>query len=124
MPHRGGSAIKTSREEVKTMDLDSGIREIAQAILAFPTAAMLLSRSGFMSRATGGIGAWGTGIGQAGFSRMVEWPPGGRRKALSNPSSRARLDRAPIVEQLSWYYTASLLSPNRFGTATTNEDPE
>jgi len=41
MPHRGGSAIKTSREEVTTMDLDSGIREIANAILAFPTAAML-----------------------------------------------------------------------------------
>ena len=42
MPHLGGSAIETSREEVETMDLDSGIREIAQAILAFPTAAMLL----------------------------------------------------------------------------------
>lgn len=41
MPHRGGSAIGTSRE-VSTMDLDSGIREIANAILAFPTAAMLL----------------------------------------------------------------------------------
>ena len=45
-----------------------------------------------MSRATGGIGDGGTGIGQAGFSRMAKWPPGGRRKAFSNFSSRARLD--------------------------------
>jgi hypothetical protein len=35
-------AIKTSREEVNTMNLDTGISEIAKAILAFPTAAMLL----------------------------------------------------------------------------------
>ena len=35
-------AIKTSREEVKIMNLDTGIGAIAQAILAHPTAAMLL----------------------------------------------------------------------------------
>ncbi len=35
-------AIKTSREEVEIMNLDTGISEIAKAILAFPTAAMLL----------------------------------------------------------------------------------
>ena len=35
-------AIETSREEVKTMNLDTGIGAIAQAILAYHTAAMLL----------------------------------------------------------------------------------
>ena len=45
MPHRGVSAIETSREEVETIDLDNGIREIAHAILSFPTAAMLLVAS-------------------------------------------------------------------------------
>ena len=73
------------------MDLDSGIREIAQAILAFPTAAMLLVA--FWLYVTRNRRDWGLSQTQASrFLRAALWycSSGLQNWALGFQSARSR----------------------------------